>query len=143
MIHHKKSHGGFPPGFEDEKVYPCEVCSEEFLTDKNLAMHKLNTHPSGKVEEKFVCDRCDTGHDYRSARMLLKHYFQVGMSGCHFFYIRILGYLGYLDTWIPWIPGFYGYHGYLIILDRYIIHINFFGFMDTLHTRFLHYPYNG
>ena len=20
MIHHKKSHGGFPPGFEDEKV---------------------------------------------------------------------------------------------------------------------------
>ena len=85
MIHHKKSHGGFPPGFEDEKVYPCEVCSEEFLTDKNLAMHKLNTHPSGKVEEKFVCDRCDTGHDYRSARMLLKHYFQVGMSGYHFF----------------------------------------------------------
>ena len=106
MIHHKKSHGGFPPGFEDEKVYPCEVCSEEFLTDKNLAMHKLNTHPSGRVEEKFVCDRCDTGHDYRSARMLLKHYFQVGMSGYHFFGIWILGYHGYLDimdTWISWI----------------------------------------
>ena len=100
MIHHKKSHGGFPPGFEDEKVYPCEVCSEEFLTDKNLAMHKLNTHPSGRVEEKFVCDRCDTGHDYRSARMLLKHYFQVGMSGYRFFSnIQILGYHGYW-TWI-------------------------------------------
>ena len=117
MIHHKKSHGGFPPGFEDEKVYPCEVCSEEFLTDKNLAMHKLNTHPSGKVEEKFVCDRCDTGHDYRSARMLLKHYFQVRMSGQHFFLypnIWILWIPDVMDTWISWLPG---YHGYLDVMD--------------------------
>ena len=49
------------PGFEDEKVYTCDVCAEEFLTDKNLAMHKLNTHPSGKMQEKYICDRCDTG----------------------------------------------------------------------------------
>ena len=28
------------PGFEDEKVYPCEVCSEElFLTDKIFNLH--------------------------------------------------------------------------------------------------------
>ena len=112
MIHHKKSHGGFPPGFEDEKVYPCEVCSEEFLTDKNLAMHKLNTHPSGKVEEKFVCDRCDTGHDYRSARMLLKHYFQVGMSEYHFFL--------YSDTWIMLIFGYHGYLDFMDIMDTWI-----------------------
>ena len=28
------------------------------------------------MSQKFICDRCDTGHDYRTARMLMKHYFR-------------------------------------------------------------------
>ena len=61
MKHFKKHHKGFPPGFEDAKIYICDECPEEFLTPYNLANHKTAVHKFR--DEKFVCDRCDTGKD--------------------------------------------------------------------------------
>ena len=63
MKHFKKHHGGFPPGFEDAKIYICDQCPEEFLTPYNLANHKSSVHKF--LSQKFVCDKCDTGqHDF-------------------------------------------------------------------------------
>ena len=62
MKHFKKHHGGFPPGFEDAKIYICDQCPEEFLTPYNLANHKSSVHKF--LSQKFICDKCDTGqHD--------------------------------------------------------------------------------
>ena len=36
MIHYKKHHGGFPPGFEDAEKFICEECPEQFLTTKGM-----------------------------------------------------------------------------------------------------------
>ena len=50
---------------------------------KGLNQHKSQSHHNGglsKTKVLFVCDRCDTGHDFRTARMLLKHYLQVVKS---------------------------------------------------------------
>ena len=47
---------------------------------KGLNQHKSQSHHNGglsKTKVLFICDRCDTGHDFRTARMLLKHYLQV------------------------------------------------------------------
>ena len=54
MKHFKKHHKGFPPGFEDAKIYICDECPEEFLTPYNLANHKTAVHKFR--DEKFVCD---------------------------------------------------------------------------------------
>ena len=62
MKHFKKHHKGFPPGFEDAKIYICDECPEEFLTPYNLANHKTAVHKFR--DEKFVCDRCDTGKEF-------------------------------------------------------------------------------
>jgi uncharacterized Zn-finger protein len=59
MKHFKKHHGGFPPGFEDAKIYICDQCPEEFLTPYNLANHKSSVHKF--LSQKFICDKCDTG----------------------------------------------------------------------------------
>ena len=59
MKHFKKHHGGFPPGFEDAKIYICDRCPEEFLTPYNLANHKASVHKF--LSQKFICDKCDTG----------------------------------------------------------------------------------
>ena len=56
MKHFKKHHKGFPPGFEDAKIYICDECPEEFLTPYNLANHKTAVHKFR--DEKFVCDIC-------------------------------------------------------------------------------------
>ena len=63
MIHFKKHHGGFPPGFEDAEVFICDECPEQFLTTKGLNQHKSQSHHQigGTSDKKFICDRCDTG----------------------------------------------------------------------------------
>ena len=33
-------------------------------------------HPNDGLPEEFICDRCDTGLDYKTERALLKHYFK-------------------------------------------------------------------
>ena len=65
MIHFKKHHGGFPPGFEDAEVFICDECPEQFLTTKGLNQHKSQSHHQigGTSDKKFICDRCDTGKD--------------------------------------------------------------------------------
>ena len=47
-----------------------------FTSIKGLAQHKQAQHPNNGLPEKFVCDRCDTGLDYKTERALLKHYFK-------------------------------------------------------------------
>ena len=64
-----------PPGFEDIPKFYCEFCSAVFLFKLNLQNHKKLKHPNNGVPNKFICDKCDTGLDYKTERSLLKHYF--------------------------------------------------------------------
>ena len=41
----------------------------------NLKHHIKLKHANGGLPKKFICDRCDTGMDYKTERSLLKHYF--------------------------------------------------------------------
>ena len=55
MNHYKKHHGGFPPGFDDLKKYPCELCPDQvFLWPKGLAQHRQIFVPSIGNIESFV-----------------------------------------------------------------------------------------
>ena len=46
-----------------------------FLWGPNLKHHIQLKHANGGVPTKYICDRCDTGMDYKTERSLLKHYF--------------------------------------------------------------------
>ena len=71
VMHYRRVHGGYPPGYENRRKYMCDQCSAEFLTDISLKRHIALTHEAGPIKE-FRCDTC--AQDFTGFRYLLIHF---------------------------------------------------------------------
>jgi len=76
ISHHKRSHGGFPDGYEDIPKVNCDQCPEQFLTKTSLDQHKSNMHSAEALltYANLFCDKCDNEPEFRNPTMLIKHY---------------------------------------------------------------------
>ena len=76
LIHHKRTHGGLPPGYEDVKKYVCDKCSEEFLHRVGLRQHKESQMCIGGSKE-ICCDKCIPKVSFESPTIFIRHYREI------------------------------------------------------------------
>ena len=62
--------------FRHEKKNTNQYYVEAFLYLIQVFENRQAQHPNDGLPEEFICDRCDTGLDYKTERALLKHYFK-------------------------------------------------------------------
>ena len=76
LKHYRRIHGGIPDGFENEKRYTCEMCSEEFISPAGYYQHKSEKHSAGlkNLPQILLCHFCNNGMDYKTPGMLMLHY---------------------------------------------------------------------
>ena len=76
LIHHKRTHGGLPPGYEDVKKYVCDKCSEEFLHRVGLTNHKKDKMCIEGSKEIY-CDICKPRMLFKSPTIFIRHYREI------------------------------------------------------------------
>ena len=74
ITHHKKVHGGFPPGYENIKKVMCDKCPEEFLTNNALRQHRMKQFCHSSTAEKIICDQCGPSESFNHPSYLIIHY---------------------------------------------------------------------
>ena len=76
LHHHRRTHGGLPPGYEDVKKYVCDKCSEEFLRRMGLRQHKNKQMCIGGSKEIY-CDKCIPKQLFKSPTIFIRHYREI------------------------------------------------------------------
>ena len=89
LRHHRRVHGGFPEGFENDMKFPCKKCSESFQTSAHLSQHIYRHHPIDNLPEILHCHLCNNGMNFKTPGM---DFFIYGRNCCQFL-------LADLPTW--------------------------------------------
>ena len=89
LRHHRRVHGGFPEGFENDMKFPCKKCSESFQTSAHLSQHIYRHHPIDNLPEILHCHLCNNGMNFKTPGM---DFFIYGWNCCQIFF-------GDLPTW--------------------------------------------
>lgn len=74
VIHYKRVHGCYPPGYENQKKYICDQCPESYLREQALDIHIRNAHNEDNNKE-FLCEKCP--EVLKGTKHLRNHYKKV------------------------------------------------------------------
>ena len=100
LRHHRRVHGGFPEGFENDMKFPCKKCSESFQTSAHLSQHIYRHHPIDNLPEILHCHLCNNGMNFKTPGM---DFFIYGRNCCQIFLVICPHEAG---TWNPnYAPG--------------------------------------
>ena len=87
LRHHRRVHGGFPEGFENDMKFPCKKCSESFQTSAHLSQHIYRHHPIDNLPEILHCHLCNNGMNFKTPGM---DFFIYGRNCCQIFFGDLL-----------------------------------------------------
>ena len=60
LKHYKSIHNSLPPEFENKEQFLCQACPEIFFSSRNLSLHTLRIHGSGrKALKEYTCKKCN------------------------------------------------------------------------------------
>ena len=116
LRHHRRVHGGFPEGFENDMKFPCKKCSESFQTSAHLSQHIYRHHPIDNLPEILHCHLCNNGMNFKTPGM---DFFIYGWNCCQFFLADLPTWGGNLGPKLHPGDGFFGPWFFIILKNSH------------------------